>query len=312
MLKSLNKISMYALAMVFFVACSSAFAENRVVLKSSDVVVTTEDFDRYLTDAGITGAHRERVLAQQGAVQAVFENIYVVRAFAAKGQNNDSIDHAYVDWAVAHFRAGLLMKKQLELEVQAALSNTDWNAVAKEYYTAKKSDYKVGDQISVDHILISTADRTPKEAKASADNVLARLQAGDEFKVLAQEYSDDQSNAAKGGNLGFFKRNSMVKPFEDVAFAMTEEGEISGPVETQYGYHIIKFNERILGRQQSFEEVKAKILPIVKASAAADARESQIEALKKVARDGALESNRPVLNEYVQRYSIDTDVGNKQ
>lgn len=71
MLKSLNKISMYALAMVFFVACSSAFAENRVVLKSSDVVVTTEDFDRYLTDAGITGAHRERVLAQQGAVQAV-------------------------------------------------------------------------------------------------------------------------------------------------------------------------------------------------------------------------------------------------
>ncbi len=204
MLKSLNKISKYALVMFSFVACALAFAENRVVLKSSDVVVTTEDFDRYLTDAGITGARRQRVLAQQGAVQAVFENIYVVRAFAAKGQNNDSIDHAYVDWAVAHFRAGLLMKKQLDLEVQAALSDTDWDAVAKEYYTANKSDYKVGDQISVDHILISTADRTPKEAQALAESVSARLQAGEEFKALAQEYSDDKSNAAKGGNLGFF------------------------------------------------------------------------------------------------------------
>ena len=294
-----------ALVTASLTACALVFAADDAVLQAGELVVTTEDCDRYLTAQGITGARRDSTLARQGAVQAVFENIYVVRAFAAKGEKNPSIDQADVNWQVANFKERLLMREHLELEVQAALRATDWDAVAREHYTANKAKYQTRERVSAAHILISGNDRTPDEAWALADNVAVRLQAGEEFEALAQEYSDDKGSAIKGGDLGLFSRDAMVKPFEEAVFAMTEEGEISVPVETRYGYHIIRFNERVPGRQRSFEEAKPDIIPTLKATAAQEARQVQIAAMKNGALDGGLEVNRPLLNEYVQRYSAD-------
>ena len=297
---------------VFLLVCAPVFADDDVVLQASDFVVTTQDFDRYLTNQDIRGASRDSAMAKKGAVHAVFENIYVIRTFAAKGEKNASIDQADIDWQVTNFRERLLMAEQLQFEVQAALRDTDWDVLAKEYYTANKTDYKTDEQVSAAHILISLADRTPEEAQARANEVALRLQAGEGFQALAQEYSDDKSNAGKGGELGFFTRNRMVKPFEDAAFAMTEEGEISAPIETQYGYHIIRFNERVPGRQRSFEEVKLDIIPIQKASMAEEVRQGQIVAIKNSAWDGGLEVNQPLLDEYVQRYTTATGTGPKR
>lgn len=301
------------LVAVALAASALAVADNQVVLQAKGFAVTTEDFDRYLTGKGITGARRDRTLAKQGAVQAVFENIYVVRAFAAKGEKNPSIDKADIDWQVADFRDRLLMRGQLKLDVQAALLDTDWVALAKEYYTANKADYKAYEEVSVAHILISLVARTPDEAQARANEAVLRLQAGEDFQALAKIYSDDKTNAEKGGDLGFFPRNTMVKPFEDVAFAMTEEGEISVPIETQYGYHIIRFNERAPGRQLSFEEVKLDIILTQKASAAEEVRQGQIAAMKNGGGDdGRPEVNRPLLDEYVRRYATETRTGSKR
>jgi peptidyl-prolyl cis-trans isomerase C len=99
--------------------------------------------------------------------------------------------------------------------------------------------------IRASHILISyagvpgtTATRTKAEAQQLAEGLLARIQAGESFEELAQAYSDCPT-AEKQGDLGFFKKGRMVKPFEDAAFAL-EPGQVSGIVETKFGYHIIK------------------------------------------------------------------------
>ena len=99
--------------------------------------------------------------------------------------------------------------------------------------------------IRTSHILISHkgaprtgATRSQEEAKKLAEELLARIQAGESFEDLAEAYSDCPSSAKKG-DLGFFKPGRMVKPFDDAAFAL-EVGEISGIVETQFGYHIIE------------------------------------------------------------------------
>ena len=299
------------LVMVSLAACTLVFADDAVVLTARDFVVTTQDFDRYLTQQGTTGTKRDRALAKPGAVQAVFENIYVIRAFAAKGEKNALIDQANIGWQVAYFRERLLMREQLGLEVQAALRDTDWDALAKEYYTANKADYKTDEQVSAAHILIALDNRTPEEAEARASEVVVRLQAGEDFHVLTQEYSDDKSNAGKGGDLGFFTRNRMVKPFEDAAFAMTEAGEISAPVETPFGYHIIRFNERVPASQRSFEEVKLDIISTQKTSRAEEVREGQIATMKNGALDAGLEVNRPLLDQYVQRYRVGAEAGTK-
>lgn len=95
------------------------------------------------------------------------------------------------------------------------------------------------DQVWARHILVATED----EAK----QVLDELNAGDDWATLAATYSTDNSNKANGGDLGWFGRSSMVSEFEDAAFALTEVGQVSEPVQTQYGWHLIQ----LVGRAEN-------------------------------------------------------------
>ncbi|WP_297688829.1 peptidylprolyl isomerase [uncultured Anaerococcus sp.] len=101
----------------------------------------------------------------------------------------------------------------------------------KKYYEDNKDQFAKRDAA---HILVAD-EKTAKEIKDKLNN-------GEDFAELAKEYSTDTANAAKGGELGTFSKGQMVKEFEDAVFAL-KEGEISEPVKTQFGYHIIKLNK---------------------------------------------------------------------
>ena len=99
--------------------------------------------------------------------------------------------------------------------------------------------------VRASHILIAydgaeraTSTRTKEEAMALAEDIHKKAMAGEDFEELAKAYSDCPT-APRGGDLGFFQKGRMVKPFEDAAFAL-EPGKVSGVVETKFGYHIIK------------------------------------------------------------------------
>jgi parvulin-like peptidyl-prolyl isomerase len=112
----------------------------------------------------------------------------------------------------------------------------------------------------------------PKQTRAKAEQLLERLRAGGDFNALAKEHSVDTSNKDQGGDLGWFGRGMMVKPFEDAAFAL-KPGELSGIVETQFGYHIIKLEERRMQDSptgQPVEQVHARHILIAAGGAGAD------------------------------------------
>ena len=95
-----------------------------------------------------------------------------------------------------------------------------------------------------------------EKAKAKAEELLADVKkAPDSFAEVAKKNSQDPGSAANGGDLDFFARGAMTKPFEDAAFAL-KKGEISGVVETEFGYHIIKVTDIKSPKQRSFEEMK--------------------------------------------------------
>ncbi len=82
-----------------------------------------------------------------------------------------------------------------------------------------------------------------KAERAKLEGILARVRAGEDFVKLANEFTEDPSGKGNGGDLGWFGRGMMVKPFEDTAFAL-KPGEVSGVFETQFGFHIVKLDER--------------------------------------------------------------------
>jgi dolichyl-phosphooligosaccharide-protein glycotransferase len=112
----------------------------------------------------------------------------------------------------------------------------DWdghNSLVAETYS---NLLKASEQVYAKHILVETEEE--------ANSILSEIETGESFEELALKNSKDAGSAPKGGELGWFKRGMMVKPFEDAAFALNTPGEISKPIETQFGWHIIKLVDK--------------------------------------------------------------------
>ena len=134
----------------------------------------------------------------------------------------------------------------------------------KKFYLENQSRYQTPEERRASHILIpAAASVTPEEkakAKALAEDLFKQAKANPKkFGELAAKFSKDPGSAEKGGDLGFFGRGLMVKPFDEAAFAM-KVGDVAGPVETQYGYHIIRLDAIKAVQTTPLESVKAQIV----------------------------------------------------
>ena len=127
------------------------------------------------------------------------------------------------------------------------------------YESEKASRFTTAETRKASHILINFgADKAA--AKKKADDLSAQLKAGGDFAALAKSSSDDVGSKDKGGDLGIVKRGDSVLPpkFEAALFAMAKAGDVSEPVETEFGYHLIKLEELVPGRVQAFEEAEVQ------------------------------------------------------
>jgi peptidyl-prolyl cis-trans isomerase C len=165
-------------------------------------------------------------------------------------------------------RRKLLMSNLLQTVGKSALTDA---AMHKVYDDAVKG---IGEQPEVHarHILIRAATGNEKESKAAEDKikgVIARLNKGEDFTKVAAEVTEDPSGKANGGDLGYFTKEQMVPEFANVAFTL-DKGKISGPVKTQFGWHVIKVEDKRTKPPPGFDEVKPQIEQFVVRKAQAD------------------------------------------
>ncbi|MBV8054811.1 MAG: peptidylprolyl isomerase, partial [Deltaproteobacteria bacterium] len=135
------------------------------------------------------------------------------------------------------------------------------------------------EQVRARHILISLpSDASPAEkatAKAKAEEILQKVKSGGDFAKLAQQYSDDPGTKDRGGELGYFARGEMVKPFEDAAFKLAP-GQLT-IVQSQYGYHVVQLEEIKKASQDTLEEAKPKIIAAIKEKMGSDLARQDVE-----------------------------------
>ncbi|HVG31886.1 MAG TPA: peptidylprolyl isomerase [Pyrinomonadaceae bacterium] len=152
--------------------------------------------------------------------------------------------------------AGVDQKPEVKLQIMLQQGRI----LAIEYAQKTLAERTKATDAEIDAYLNKHPELDPAKARPTAEDVLRRARAGESFEKLAQEYSADPSNKNKGGDLGWFGRGRMVKAFEDAAFAL-QPGQISEVVQTEFGYHIIKVEERRNGTSptgQPEEQVHAR------------------------------------------------------
>jgi peptidyl-prolyl cis-trans isomerase C len=149
---------------------------------------------------------------------------------------------------------------------------------ARAYYEAHPEKFDSGERLRASHILIRVPGDAPHQQKEAlrkkTEELLAKIRKGGDFAALARQFSADPGSASAGGELGEFHRGQMVPPFEAAAYAL-KPGEVSGVVESPFGYHIIKLHERLPALKLEFEGSREPITLAV----LEERRQKRVEAL---------------------------------
>jgi peptidyl-prolyl cis-trans isomerase C len=219
----------------------AAYADDPVIARVNGAEIKQSDLDYAASEVGsrlanYTPQDRKKVL-----LQYVIEN----ELMAAAGQSEGLDKTDTFPGRVKYHERRALRDAFFDVKIEDAVAEAD----AKKIYDEKIGQVKPEQEIHARHILVAT----PEEAKEVAE----RLKKGEDFATVAKEKSKDAS--AEGGDLGWFARGQMVKPFEDAAFAL-DVGQISEPVQTQFGWHIIKVEEKRDQALPSFDQVKEAII----------------------------------------------------
>ncbi len=162
----------------------------------------------------------------------------------AQFQTPETVDLEYIELSLS--------------QLEAAISPDEESLRAA--YDADPTRFRTAEERRARHILVAVdASRGDADARLRADEVTRRLAAGGDFALLAAEYSDDPGSASRGGDLGFAGRGTYVDAFEAALFSL-QTSEISPPVKTEFGYHLIELQEVRAGSERTFAEARGQLL----------------------------------------------------
>lgn len=179
------------------------------------------------------------------------------------------------------FRRGMAVQGFVEKEFAHQVEIPE--KTMRRFYDKNLAVFKNPEQLRASHILIKAApdatEAEKKRAHTEINRIIEKIKQGEDFAALAQKYSEGSSGPSRGGDVGYFRMGQMEKPFEDAAFAL-QPGEVSGVVETRFGYHVIKVTERKPENTISYEEAKPRLTKGLKGEMVQDLIEKYTKRLR--------------------------------
>lgn len=257
--------------------CDSQTPDSEAPLaKKGNGVVTQGDFKARALR--IPEESRFTVLRDRARMQGMLNSMLLTAQLVADAEAAGLAQDPEVQARMALAAQEELARAWLEEYVERA-EPADYEAMAKEQYLLNQDQYQTKERVDVTHLLISTEERSDDEALALVESVTRQIgPAGENFDDLVLQYSEDSGLNANQGRYAAVERGQMVKPFEERAFSL-EEGVISEPVKTRYGYHLIRLNGRVAPSTRPYSDVREQILLAVKKQHREDIKERYLRQL---------------------------------
>jgi peptidyl-prolyl cis-trans isomerase C len=276
-------------------------APDDVIVENAVVKLTRADYEAELQR--LPADSRAAFATDPKRVAALLNNILIGKTMAASARK-DGLDRD----PVVQRRIALEADKVLaEAAVQRieTVAGAEFDAKvaqflpkARERYLVEKDKYVVPEQIEASHILFSTKARSEDAALALAQQVEAKLAAGADFAALAREFSEDPGSKSRGGHIGWFGVKQMDPAFSKAAFALKNIADVSPPVLSRFGYHVIRLDGRRPQRQKSFDEVKDELIADLRQAYVTEERALKLDAIRN---DPGLKVNQPTLDALIVR-----------
>ena len=270
-----------AAGLVLLIAAGApAFADDPVLAKVNGTEIHQSDLTVAEEEAGQLPPMSPDA-KKDYLVQFMTDMILVSKAAQDKKLGDTPEFKAKLDFA----RKKLLMEAILKQAGKDAMTDAAMHQVYNDAVKTMSDEQEVHAR----HILIRAAagdEKANKEAEDKIKAIIVRLKKGEDFAKVASETTEDPSGKTTGGDLGYFTKEQMVPEFADVAFKL-EKGQISEPVHTQFGWHVIKVEDKRKKPAPSFDEVKPQIEQYVP-------RKAQADLVTKLRADAKIEKNYTV------------------
>ena len=278
--KLISSLAVVAVIILFVSGVASA-ADPEILARVGNKNITKADIEALIS---FYPANQQAIIRMDPKNEEALLNNYVTILAVAETARRQGFDkEKNMRKQIQILSDEHLAKGYVQKNVLSKVKVTDKDV--EEYYKNHPKEFEKPETVKARHILIGfkgdmTEDQK-KELRKKAEDVLKKAKGGDDFAQLASEYSDDPGSKTKGGELGYFPKGNMVPEFENAAFNL-KPGEISNVIETPYGYHIIKVEDKKAGEMPAFDSIKEQ----VRVKATQDAEQKKInEFIEKAKKD---------------------------
>lgn len=259
--------------MILLIAClitvETLAQDSEIIAKVGEEMITNYDLEvrRKRVEAGKVeemAIMKERLEDQRKTLEEAIN----LTLLAVEAKKTDVMKNPILKAKIRHYVDALVVQEYLNNHIDALIPVLE-TEIVDVYKTDPKFQSK--EVIRARHILVKT--------EGEAKEILSKIKAGEDFSKLAKEQSQDKTTGEVGGDLGWFEKGKMVKPFEEAVFLL-KEGEVSAVVKTIYGYHIIKLENRKVGPPVELEKVRPEIIKEIKSKKKKEFVSKKLEALK--------------------------------
>jgi peptidyl-prolyl cis-trans isomerase C len=237
------RLGLAVIGLTLVAALPVSAQDNKVIAKVNDKAITEGDLKLAEQEIGPDLPNVPAATKRQLLVEYMIEN--VMFAEAAEGQKLDKTPD--FEARLQYMRRRVLRDIYYETAIRGAVPDAE----AKKFYDEQVGKLPKEEEVSARHILV--------DKKELADEIYKKIKANGDFAALAKEHSKDPGSKDNGGSLGFFGKGQMVPVFEETAFKLAKD-EVSAPVQSQFGWHIIKLDEKRTRQAPPFDSLKDRIV----------------------------------------------------